>query len=141
MKSGYKRLGDYIRLVDERNRKAEVLFMDLREMGVPFEKKFTEFSKDNIKEITSTFHNWQTDKAYENIPEYCYAAKIEEIKSKDYSLVPSKYIEFVNRDENVDYREKMTALQEDLMSLLKAEKQSNEDLKNVFEKLGYEVGI
>ena len=124
-----------------RNRKDEVLFMDLREIGVPFEKKFIEFSKDNIKEITATFHNWQTEKAYENIPEYCYAATIEEIKSKDYSLVPSKYIEFVNRDENIDYHEKMTALQEDLMSLLKAEKESNEDLKNVFEKLGYEVGI
>lgn len=124
-----------------RNRKDEVLFMDLREMGVPFEKKFTEFSVDNIKEITSTFHNWQTDGDYENIPEYSYAAKTEEIKSKDYSLVPSKYIEFVNRDENVDYHEKMTDLQSDIVSLLKAEQQSNQDLKKVFEKLGYAVEI
>ena len=124
-----------------RNRKDEVLFMDLREMGVPFEKKFTEFSVDNIKEITSTFHNWQTDGDYENIPEYSYAAKTEEIKSKDYSLVPSKYIEFVNRDENVDYHEKMTYLQSDIMGLLKAEQQSNQDLKQVFEKLGYAVEL
>ncbi|MCP2038337.1 class I SAM-dependent DNA methyltransferase [Chryseobacterium sp. HSC-36S06] len=124
-----------------RNRKDEVLFMDLREMGVPFEKKFTEFSVDNIKEITSTFHNWQTDGDYENIPEYSYAAKTEEIKNKDYSLVPSKYIEFVNRDENVDYHEKMTDLQSDIVDLLKAEQQSNLDLKKVFEKLGYEVGV
>lgn len=124
-----------------RNRKDEVLFMDLREMGVPFEKKYTEFSVNNIKEIISTYHNWQTDGDYENIPEYSYAAKTEEIKSKDYSLVPSKYIEFVNRDENVDYHEKMTDLQSDIVSLLKAEQQSNHDLKKVFEKLGYEVGI
>ncbi len=124
-----------------RNRKDEVLFMDLREMGVPFEKKFTEFSVDNIKEITSTFHNWQTDGDYENIAEYSYSAKTEEIKGKDYSLVPSKYIEFVNRDENVDYHEKMTDLQSDIVDLLKAEQQSNEDLKKVFEKLGYEVGV
>lgn len=124
-----------------RNRKDEVLFMDLREIGVPVEKKYTEFSVENIKEITSTYHNWQTDGDYENTPEYCYAAKTEEIKSKDYSLVPSKYIEFVNRDENVDYHEKMTALQEDIMNLLKAEQQSNVELKKVFEKLGYEVGV
>ena len=124
-----------------RDRKDEVLFMDLREMGVPFEKKFTEFSPDNIKEIAATFHAWQTDRAYENIPEYCYAAKTEELKGKDYSLVPSKYIEFVNRDENVDYHEKMTVLQEDIMNLLQAEQQSNQDLKKVFEKLGYEVGV
>ena len=125
----------------DRNRKDEVWYMDLREMGVPFEKKYTEFSVDNIKEITSTFHNWQTDGVYENIPEYSYAAKTEEIKSKDYSLVPSKYIEFVNRDENVDYHEKMTELQSDIVALLKAEQQSNLDLKKVFEKLGYEVGL
>lgn len=124
-----------------RNRKNEVLFMDLREMGVPFEKKFTEFSVDNIKEITSTYHNWQTDGEYENIPEYSYAAKTEEIKNKDYSLVPSKYIEFVNRDENVDYHEKMTELQSDIVSLLQAEQQSNLDLKQVFEKLGYAVEL
>ena len=124
-----------------RNRKNEVLFMDLREMGVPFEKKYTEFSIENIKEITSTYHNWQTDGVYENIPEYSYAAKTEEIKSKDYSLVPSKYIEFVNRDENVDYHEKMTELQSEIVALLKAEQQSNLDLKKVFEKLGYEVGL
>ena len=124
-----------------RNRKDEVLFMDLREMGVPFEKKYTEFSADNIKEITSTFHNWQTDGDYENIAEYSYAAKTEEIRSKDYSLVPSKYIEFVNRDENIDYHEKMTDLQSDIVSLLKAEQQSNQDLKKVFEKLGYAVEL
>ena len=124
-----------------RNRKDEVLFMDLREMGVPFEKKYTEFSVDNIKQITSTYHNWQTDGDYENIPEYSYSAKTEEIKNKDYSLVPSKYIEFVNRDENVDYHEKMTDLQSDIASLLEAEQQSNLDLKKVFEKLGYEVGV
>ena len=124
-----------------RNRKNEVLFMDLREMGVPFEKKYTEFSVDNIKQITSTYHNWQTDGDYENIPEYSYAAKTEEIKSKDYSLVPSKYIEFVNRDENVKKKKKMTELQSDIVSLLKAEQQSNLDLKKVFEKLGYEVGV
>ena len=124
-----------------RNRKDEVLFMDLREMGVPFEKKYTEFSVDNIKQITSTYHNWQTDGDYENIPEYSYSANTEKIKNKDYSLVPSKYIEFVNRDENVDYHEKMTDLQSDIVSLLKAEQQSNLDLKKVFEKLGYEVGV
>lgn len=124
-----------------RNREDEVLFMDLREMGVPFEKKYTEFSVENIKEITSTYHNWQTDGNYENIAEYSYSANTEEIRSKDYSLVPSKYIEFVNRDENIDYHEKMTDLQSDIVSLLKAEQQSNEDLKKVFEKLGYEVGV
>jgi len=31
-----------------RNREHEILFMDLRERGIPFEKKFTQFSAENI---------------------------------------------------------------------------------------------
>jgi type I restriction-modification system DNA methylase subunit len=34
----------------------------------------------------------------------------KEVARKDFSLVPSKYIEFVNRDENIDFDEKMKAL-------------------------------
>lgn len=131
-----------------RNRKDEVLFMDLREIGIPFEKKFIQFSAENIRQITSTYHNWQTvpspsERVRErlNIPEYCYSAITEEIRNKDYSLVPSKYIEFVNRDENVEYHEKMTELQQEIVGLLKAEQQSNQDLMMVFEKLGYAVEL
>ena len=36
---------------------------------------------------------------HENIPEFCKAASIEEIRDNKYTLVPSKYIEFQERDE------------------------------------------
>ncbi len=106
-----------------RDREKEVLFLDLREIGVPFEKKFIQFSEDNIVEIATTYHNWQqTDykKNYENIPEYCYSAGFDEIKKKDFSLVPSKYIEFVNRDENIDFDEKMKSLQSDFSKVVQS---------------------
>ena len=84
-----------------RDRQKEILFMDLRQIGIPFEKKYTQFSDDDIKQITSTYHNWQqTDykKTYKDTPEFCYSAHFDEIEKKDFSLVPSKYIEFINRD-------------------------------------------
>jgi type I restriction enzyme M protein len=31
------------------NREKEILFMDLRQLGEPFEKKYTQFSDDDIK--------------------------------------------------------------------------------------------
>ena len=125
-----------------RDRKDEVLFMDLRKVGIPFEKKFIQFSDENISDISSTYHSWQLeDSDYKDIPEFCYSAQIEEIEKKDYSLVPSKYIEFVNRDENVNFEEKMGGLQSDFSELLKAEKQSKEDLLNVFKGLGYEIKL
>lgn len=125
-----------------RNRENEVLFMDLRQKGIPFEKKFIQFSDEEIKEITSTYHNWQRqDNDYEDIPEYCYSAEISEIEKKDYSLVPSKYIEFVNRDENIDFDDKMKELQTEITNLLQEEEQSKKELLKVFKELGYEIKL
>lgn len=125
-----------------RNRQKEVLFMDLRQMGEPFEKKYTQFSEDDIKKVANTYHQWQELKGdYENIPEYCYSASFEEIEKKDFSLVPSKYIEFINRDEQIDFDTKMKSLQNELGELIKEEEQSKQDLLKVFEELGYAIKL
>jgi type I restriction enzyme M protein len=123
-----------------RNREKEILFMDLRQMGEPFEKKYTQFSDADIQKVTSTYHQWQTN-GIENIPEFCHSASFDEVVKKDFSLVPSKYIEFVNRDENIDFDEKMQALQSEFTELLKAEKQSKMDLLKVFSELGYQIKL
>lgn len=139
-----KQVGDETR--HYRNREKEILFLDLRQMGEPFEKKFTQLNTDHITQIANTYHTWQASigsatSAYKDIPEYCYAASFEEIEKKDFSLVPSKYIEFVNRDENINFDDKMKALQLEFTDLLKAEEQSKKDLLTVFKELGYEVKL
>jgi type I restriction enzyme M protein len=137
-KAQSKTIGDEQRQFREREN--EILFMDLRQMGEPFEKKFTQFSDDDIQKVVSTYHQWQT-KEIENIPEFCYSATLNEVIKKDFSLVPSKYIEFVNRDENIDFEEKMKALQGEFKELLDAETQSKNDLLKVFKELGYEIKL
>jgi len=125
-----------------RERKKEILFMDLRQVGEPFEKKFIQFNEQHIKDIASTYHAWQQENSgYMDIPEFCYSASFDEISQKDFSLVPSKYIEFVNRDENVDFNEKMQTLQQELTEILKAEVDSKNDLLTVFKELGYEIKL
>ena len=115
-----------------RSRETEILFMDLRQIGIPFEKKYIQFAEEDILKITGTYHQWQCTGnplwlPYENIPEFCYSASLDEITKKDFSLVPSKYIEFVNRNENIDFDEKMQSLQSEFAELLKIQKkkQSN----------------
>lgn len=151
-----------------RNREKEVLFMDLRQMGEPFEKKYTQFSEEDIRKVAGTYHTWQTsgwdeagcdeapassikgkagalpipafpNPAYQDIPEFCYSASFEEIEKKDFSLVPSKYIEFVNRDEDIDFDEKMKALQSELGELFQQEEILKKEVKSVFESWGYKI--
>jgi type I restriction enzyme M protein len=139
-KAHTRTIGDEIR--NYRDREEEVLFLDLRQIGEPFEKKFVQFSPDHIWNIAKTYHTWQQGKTdYENVPEYCYSANREEITKKDFSLVPSKYIEFINRDENIDFDAKMQSLQSEITDLLRQEKESKVDLLKVFKDLGYAIEL
>src|SRR5690554_393305 len=87
-KARSKQVGDATR--NYRDREKEILFMDLRQMGEPFEKKYTQFSDEDIKKVVSTYHQWQCKGnplwlPYENIPEFCYSASFDEIAVKDFS--------------------------------------------------------
>lgn len=127
-----------------RNREKEILFMDLRQLGSPYEKKYIELTEVDRAKAVETYHNWQQtgyENTYENIPEFCYSAGYDEVAEKGFTLVPSRYIEFVNRDENIDFDAKMKTLQMELKDLLQQEEKSKVDLLNVFKELGYEIKL
>ena len=127
-----------------RNREKEILFMDLRQMGSPYEKKYIELTDEDRAKVTAVYHAWQQEgyeDTYQNVPEFCYSASFEEVEEKGFTLVPSRYIEFVNRDENIDFDTKMKTLQSELKELLIAEEKSKADLLSVFKELGYEIEL
>ena len=113
-------------------------------MGSPYEKKYIELTDEDRAIVTEVYHNWQQEdfeKTYKNVPEFCYSASFDEVKEKGFTLVPSRYIEFVNHDENIDFDTKMKSLQSELKELLIAEEKSKEDLLSVFKELGYEIEL
>ena len=127
---------------DYRDRKGEILFVDLRRWGSEYEKKFIEIVPEDITKIAKNFHNWQQTSfgaEYKNIPEYCYSASIDEIKENDYSLVPSKYIEFIDGDSEIDFDKEMRRVQKTFKTILTDEIESQTELRNAFKGLGYEV--
>ena len=130
------------KLKNYRDREKEILFLDLRRWGQEFEKQFVELTEDDIAKVAENYHNWQQadyKKSYKNVPEYCYSASFEEIQANDFSLVPSKYIEFIDRDSEIDFDTEMKRIQKDFKTLLQEEKQSQEQLINAFKTLGYEL--
>ena len=52
---------------------------------------------------------------------------------------PSKYIEFVDKDSGIDFDTEMKRIQADFKTLLKDEKNSQQQLINAFKVLGYEL--
>lgn len=130
------------RVKNYRDREKEVLFVDLRRWGSEYEKKFIELTPGDIEKVAENYHNWQqTDwkNTYKDVPEYCQSVHFDKIAENDFSLVPSKYIEFVDRDSGIDFDTEMKRIQGDFKELLQEEKQSQEQLINAFKELGYEI--
>lgn len=125
-----------------RDRTGEILFMDLRRWGSEYEKKYIQLTDKDIQQVAENYHNWQQvdfKSTYKDVPEYCKSASFEDIKANDFSLVPSKYIEFVDKDSGIDFDTEMKRIQQEFKALLKEEKESQTELINAFKVLGYEL--
>lgn len=132
----------------QRNREGEILFMDLRqwtENPVKGEQKKKVILKENqIKRATEIYFRWQaegTDGANYAEPELYRSVRIDEadgIEANNFSLVPSRYIEFVDRDSNIDYDKVLTETASVVSDLLKRQKENDETLRNALKQLGYE---
>lgn len=143
-----------------RNREHEILFMDLRtwtENSVKHQKlkkvflssndsKDTEDIKVNllgqIEKASAIYHTWQSDGAdganYE-VPELYRSVGINEIEDKGWALTPSKYIEFIDHDLDIDYEKEMSRIQAEMQDIMKAEKKSQQMLEDAFRGIGYGI--
>lgn len=123
-----------------RNRQNEVLFVDLRRWNTNvYEKNYVMFDDNQIADIKKIYTSWQTGKGYSDVAEVCKSSTLEEIRTKDYTLAPSKYIEFIDHDLGIDYESEMKRIQNEMRDVLKAEKQSQKMLENAFKGIGYGI--
>jgi type I restriction enzyme M protein len=124
--------------VTHRDRTGEILFADLRTWGVEFEKKYITLADDEIARAAQLFHDWQQT-GVESVPELCHSANLPEIKEKNYSLVPSKYISFLSRDASLDYDAEMETLRRSFSAILRDETAATAQLQSAFATLGYAI--
>lgn len=132
----------------QRNREGEILFMDLRqwtENPVKGEQKKKVILKDNqIKRATEIYFKWQaegTDGTNYAEPELYRSVRIDEadgIEANNFSLVPSRYIEFVDRDSAIDYHKVLTETASTVTDLLERQKKNDDMLRKALNRLGYE---
>ncbi len=127
-----------------RNREHEILFMDLRtwtENPVKDEnKKKVRLITEQIERAAAIYHTWQsegTDGTHYEVPELYRSVGIAEIERNGWSLVPSKYIEFVDHDLEIDFPAEMDRIQREMSEVLVQEKQSQKMLEDAFRGIGY----
>ena len=71
--------------------------------------------------------------------EYADDSVNKEIESKNWALTPSKYIEFIDHDLDIDYEKEMSRIQTEMQDIMKAEKKSQQMLEDAFRGIGYGI--
>lgn len=136
-----------------RDRNGQILFMDLRRLGHKSSDGYIELSKDDYDLVKNTLNAWQSPEwktLYKDIPEFCRSVDYEIIKNEgkdinidesvsNFPLIPSKYIKFIDHDLDIDFDIEMSRIQNEMKTLLKAERKSQKALEDAFAGIGYVI--
>ncbi len=101
-----------------RDRRDEILFIDARKLGHMVDRTRKEFSDADIEKITRAYHAWRGEDeagAYADVPGFCKAATLEEIKAHGYVLTPGRYVGTADAEEDdAPFAERFASLQAEL---------------------------
>lgn len=115
-----------------RERRDEVLFIDARKLGTMESRRLRVLTDGEIELIAGTYHSWRNhDGAYEDIPGFAKAAKIDEIEKHDFVLTPGRYVgatEVEADDEPID--EKIERLTNELFAEFKRGRELENEIRH-----------
>ena len=97
---------------------------------------------DQIQRAADIYHTWQsegTDGSHYAVPELYRSVSLQEIDDNGWSLVPSKYIEFIDHDLEIDFPVEMARIQNEMKTIISKEKESQQMLLDAFKGIGYGI--
>ncbi|MBU2803803.1 SAM-dependent DNA methyltransferase [Acidithiobacillus ferridurans] len=123
-------------------RSGEVLFIDARNMGFMADRTHRELSDADIQKIADTYHNWRGDGdgEYADIPGFCKAASLDDIRKNGHVLTPGRYVGAAAKDDDGEpFEEKMARLTKDLSEQLAEGRRLEEEIRKNLGMLGYDI--
>ncbi|MFF0251279.1 N-6 DNA methylase [Micromonospora zamorensis] len=91
------------------DRRGEILFIDARALGTMVDRTERVLTDDDIARIADTYHAWRGTKSaktkgqtYEDVPGFCYSAKLDEVAVHDHVLTPGRYVGAAEAEEDPD---------------------------------------
>jgi type I restriction enzyme M protein len=95
-----------------RNRSGEILFIDARKLGRMPDRTHRTLDAADIERIAGTYHAWRGDDgAYTDIPGFCKAASLDEVRTHSHVLTPGRYVGAEAAEEDDEpFVEKLTRL-------------------------------
>lgn len=76
-----------------RDRSGEILFIDARKMGAMTDRTHKTLGDEDLAKIARVYHAWRgKDGGYANVPGFCKAASLDEIRKHGHVLTPGRYV-------------------------------------------------
>lgn len=137
-----------------RDRHEEILFIDARNMETEqYEDSRTQrqLTAKTIDDITSVYHSFRnhgkkaikkdgTEIEYADKQGFWKIVKLEEVRQKDYNLIPASYVGVAySKDIEEPFEEKMNRLTKRLTLLLNESKCLDIEIKKQLKKIGWEI--
>ena len=108
-----------------------------------------EFTDEDIRRIADTYHNWRSPSplgrvgegpgVYEDIPGFCKAAALDEVRANNYVLLPGRYVGTEAEEEDgVPFEEKMKSLTETLAAQFARGRELEATIRENLKSIGYE---
>ena len=121
------------------DRRDQVLFIDARNLGYMKDRVLRDFTLDDIRKVTDTFHAWQQGEGYEDVAGFCASVSFEQIEKHDFILTPGRYVGAAElEDDGEPFSEKMTRLTEQLSAQFAESDRLEAEIKRNLGGLGYE---
>jgi type I restriction enzyme M protein len=94
-----------------RDRRGEVLFIDARKLGHLVDRTRRELSDEDVAKITGAYHAWREGKGYADVPGFCAAARLEEIRAHGFVLTPGRYVGAADvEDDEIPFQDRFASL-------------------------------
>jgi len=97
-----------------RDRRGETLFIDARKLGSMTDRTHRELTDADIARVAGTYHAWRGDPdagEYADVPGFCKAAKLDEIRGHGHVLTPGRYVGAEAAEEDAEpFNDKMRRL-------------------------------
>jgi len=133
-----------------RDRRGSVLFIDARKLGQMVDRTHRELTPEEITRIANTYHarrrsspspllgEGRGEGAYRDVPGFCKAASLDEIRKHGHVLTPGRYVGAeAAEDDGEPFEEKMQRLTATLREQLTEGRKLDAAIETNLKELGY----
>lgn len=111
----------------------DVLFVNASSMGRMISRKLRVLDPEDIDKVAKTYHAYKKNEGYEDVLGFCKKASIEEIKEKDFSLNPGRYVgvDDSNKMTPEEIQEELKKTSAELFKLMEEGKELEDKVKQI----------